>query len=92
MGRKPKNRSHKMKELSLFLRDKSHTEFAKAVNISTGHLSMILTGKRPPSLPLVNRIRQETNEEVTLEDLRPDLYKEILKVGINYAEKRQEDI
>ena len=92
MGRKPKNESHKSKALSLYLKDKSHTKFAKDVEISTGHLSMILTGKREASLQLVNRIRQHTNEEVSLEDLRPDLYKEILKASIDYTEKRQEEV
>jgi len=88
MGRKPKNKSHKLKSLSLYLRDKSHTDFAKSVEISTGHLSMILTGKRKASLPVANRLIQETNEEVTLEDLRPDIIREVFK----RAGKRQEEV
>ncbi len=88
MGRKPKTKSHKLKVLSRYLKDKSHTEFVKAIDISTGHLSMILTGKRKASLPVANRIIQETGMEVTLEDLRPDIYNGVMK----YAEKRQEDI
>jgi len=88
MGRKPKNKSHKLKVLSTWLRDKSHTEFAKAINISTGHLSMILTGKRKASLSVANRIIQEANEEVILEDLRPDIVKDVMK----YPGKRQEEV
>lgn len=88
MGRKPKTGSHKLKALSQYLKDKSHTEFVKAVDISTGHLSMILTGKRKASLKLANRIIQHTDEEVTLKDLRPDIVKDVMK----YAEKRQEEV
>jgi len=88
MGRKPKNKSHKLKAFSLYLKDKSHTEFVKAIEISTGHLSMILIGKRKASLKLANRIIQHTDEEVTLEDLRPDIVKDVMK----YAVKRQEEI
>jgi DNA-binding transcriptional regulator YdaS (Cro superfamily) len=77
-----------MQALSIYLKDQSYTEFVKAINISTGHLSMILTGKRKASLKLANRIIQHTDEEVTLEDLRPDIVKDVLK----YAVKRQEEV
>ncbi len=92
MGRKPKNASHKLKALSMYLKDKSHTKFAKDIEISTGHLSMLLTGKRQVTLILSNRIKQHTNDEVSLKDLRPDLYKELLKSGMVYAVKRQEEV
>ena len=88
MGRKPKTKSYKLKALGLYLKDKSHTEFVKAIEISNGHLSLILTGKRKASLKLANRIIQHTNEEVTLEDIRPDIYNGVMK----YAEKRQEEV
>jgi DNA-binding transcriptional regulator YdaS (Cro superfamily) len=88
MGRKPKTKSYKLKALGMYLEDKSHTDFVKAIEISNGHLSLILTGKRKASLKLANRIIQHTDEEVTLNDLRPDIVKDVMK----YAEKRQEEV
>jgi transcriptional regulator with XRE-family HTH domain len=81
VGRKPNNKTHKIKALSEYLFDRGHTKFAEAVKISKGHLSLILSGNKQASLQLVNRIACETEMEVTLKDLRPDLYKQILEYG-----------
>lgn len=86
MGRKPKTKSHKIKALSEYLEDTSHSEFAKSVQISQSHLSLILTGIKKASLPLCNRIIQATRLEVKFKDLRPDLYEDILQIGRSIKE------
>ena len=88
LGRKPKNRTHKIKALSAYLFGRDHGEFARIIQISNGQLSSILSGKRKASLVLVNRIALETEMQVTLEDLRPDLYESILR----YNEIKKEDV
>jgi DNA-binding transcriptional regulator YdaS (Cro superfamily) len=79
MGRKPKIEIHKIKALSNYLNGKSHTEFARSVNISCTHLSSCLTGRSKPSLDLSVRISKVTDGAVTFKDLRPDVYKEVMK-------------
>ena len=79
MGRKPKTDNHKLKVLSAYLNDKSHTQFAKSVEISCTHLSSILSGRSKPSLVLSVRISQKTKGEVTFEDLRKDIFDEVMK-------------
>ena len=81
MGRKPDNNNHQLTALSEYLKDKNHGEFAKAIQISATHLSNILSGTRKASLPIVNRIIQETNFAIILRDLRPDIYEEVMKYG-----------
>lgn len=88
MGRKPNNKRHKLKALSSYLKDKNHSEFAKSIKISPAHLSYILIGKRKPSLQVANRIVMESEFEVTLDQLRPDLYEEIMR----YAEKLKKEV
>lgn len=81
MGRKPDNNNHKLTALSDYLKDKNHGDFAKAIKTSPAHLSNILSGARKASLPIVNRIIQETDLEIKLKDLRPDIYEEVMKYG-----------
>jgi len=80
-GRKPNREGYKLKELGEYLEEENHTKFARSIGISQPLLSLILKGKRQASLHLCNRILQETCLEVRLEDLRPDLYEEIMKYG-----------
>jgi len=91
-GRKSNPKNHKIKNLSYYLNDKCHSLFAKKINISPAHLSMILNGTRKASMFVSNKIILETEFEVTLKDLRLDLYNEIMKYGKNNAGKRQEEV
>lgn len=79
MGRKPKYENHKLKKLSNYLNGKSHAAFAKIVKTSPTHLSLILSGKKNPSLSLSVRICNATDGKVTFKSLRPDVYKEVMK-------------
>ncbi|MCK5616703.1 hypothetical protein KAR91_83350 [Candidatus Pacearchaeota archaeon] len=81
LGRKPNNEEHKVKALSEYLLNRCHEKFAGSIQISKTHLSLILSGKRKAPLPLANRIILETKFEVTLKDLNPELYGEIMKYG-----------
>ena len=65
--------------LKKYLQNRNHSQFAKDTCISKAHLSMILSGARKPSIIVANRIIMETKAAVTLEDLLPDLYKEVMK-------------
>ena len=86
-GRKPNNKTHKVKALSEYLFGKCHGEFAKSIQTSKAHLSLILSGKKQASLKLVNRIAFETEFEVTMKDLRPDIYNKIMEY--NAMERRR---
>jgi transcriptional regulator with XRE-family HTH domain len=44
----------------------TRAKFAEAVGCSEGHLSLLLAGKRRPSLDLANRIQRHTNEAVPM--------------------------
>ena len=87
MGRKPNNKNHKLKVLSAWLEEENHSKFAKAIRISGTHLSLILSGKRKATMFVANRIIQETNLEVSLEDIRPDLHKEVMEITNRIKEK-----
>ena len=65
--------------LKQYLKDRKQNRFAEKVGISSSHLTLILKGKRKPSLKLVNRILQGTDCEVTVKELRPDIYKDVMR-------------
>jgi transcriptional regulator with XRE-family HTH domain len=77
-GAKVKRHNHTLKVLSDYLEEENLSEFAGKIEISPAYLTMVLNGQRKPSLAICNRIIQETCLEVRLQDLRPDLYSEIL--------------
>ena len=52
----------------------SKHEFAKQLGITKTWLSLIISGKKMPSLRLVDAIEKLTNKKVTLVDLRTDIY------------------
>lgn len=79
--RKTQRKNHKLKDFSGYLSDKCHSEFASTINISRSHLSMILSGKRKASLLVANKIVLETEFEVTLKELRPDIYNAVMQYG-----------
>lgn len=79
LGRKPNIKEYKLKVLGEYLEEENHTLFANSIGISQPMLSLILKGERKASLQLCNRIIQETCLEVRLEDLRPDIYSEIME-------------
>ena len=81
----PKLKLHKMLKLREYLKENGAAKFARALNISHGHLSMIVNGKRRPSLPLANRMIIESESELSLKDLLPDTYYDVMK----HAEKKE---
>jgi DNA-binding transcriptional regulator YdaS (Cro superfamily) len=79
--RKTKRANHKLKGLSAYLSDKCHSEFATTIGIQKSYLSMILSGTRKAPLRIASRITLETEFEVTLKELRPDIYDAVMKCG-----------
>ena len=79
MGRKPKYENHKLKQLSNYLKDKSHAEFAKSIRISATYLSLILSGNKKPSIKVVAKMNVATDGKLNLKNMRPDIYAEVMK-------------
>lgn len=65
--------------LKQYLKDRKQNRFAEKVGISSSHLTLILQKKRKPSMKLVNRIVQETDCEVTIKELRTDIYSDVMR-------------
>lgn len=55
-------------------RDVSRASFAKNIGVSEPALSMYINRKRFPRAPVLIRIEQETNNQVTASDMAMDYY------------------
>ena len=54
------------------------TPLAKRVGVSISFIWMIANGKRDPSPKVAKRIHKETDRMVSLEELRPDIWGDVV--------------
>lgn len=66
----------------------SAARLAKAVGMNPLYLSQITTGRRKPSAAMAGRIAKATGFQVSLESLRPDIYKIFNEQGTTEQESQ----
>lgn len=73
-------------KLETFLKTVNSAQFAKQIGISPAYLCQISKGIRTPSLTtkrgriLINRIIQYSDNQVTLKDINPEVYEDIMRM------------
>lgn len=64
----------KLKKYYLALNTEDRQRFVNSVGTSVGYMNLLLCGARKPSPKLSRRLVAASGGELTLEDLRPDVY------------------